>query len=53
MGFQQVGIAVYHNNGLTNVADVVTAFVESKLPQFSNENTCGGGHNHGGGCGNH
>ncbi len=55
MGFQQVGIAVYHNNGLSNVADVVTAFVEGKLPQFTSNNTCGGGggQNHGGGCGNH
>ncbi len=43
MGFQSVGIDVYHCNGLTKVGDIVTALIEGKLPKFTSENTCGGG----------
>ena len=43
MGFMQVGIDVYYAGGLTSVGDAVNALVAGKLPQFSQENTCGGG----------
>ena len=43
VGFNSVGIEVYHNDGINNVGDVVSAFSEGRLPKFSNENTCGGG----------
>jgi predicted Fe-Mo cluster-binding NifX family protein len=55
MGFNSVGIEIFHNNGLTRVGDVVTALTEGRLPRFSQENTCGGGadDHHGGLLGNH
>jgi len=56
MGFQQVGIDVYHNNGITGVSDVLAAFSENKLAKFTQNNTCGGGnneHSSGDGCGGH
>jgi len=43
MGFQQVGIDVYYGGGLNTVGEAVNALVDGKLPQFSMENTCGGG----------
>jgi predicted Fe-Mo cluster-binding NifX family protein len=43
MGFRQVGIQVYHNNGAGTVAEAVQAFIEARLPQFSQDYTCGGG----------
>jgi predicted Fe-Mo cluster-binding NifX family protein len=43
MGFNQVGIDVFYNNGLTNVGQAVNAFTEGKLPRFGQEMTCGGG----------
>lgn len=43
MGFNQVGIEVYHNAGLGLVGQAVSAFAEDKLPQFGQEMTCGGG----------
>ena len=56
MGFNSVGIEVFHNNGLARVGDVVTALTEGKLSKFTVDNTCGGGEAHGhnvGGCGSH
>ncbi|MFC1669576.1 NifB/NifX family molybdenum-iron cluster-binding protein [Spirochaetota bacterium] len=43
MGFNSVGIDVYHNDGLNRVNDVISAFKEGRLPKFSTENTCSGG----------
>jgi predicted Fe-Mo cluster-binding NifX family protein len=43
MGFQQVGIDVYHNGGLSKVGDAVNALAEGKLARFSQDHTCGGG----------
>ena len=47
MGFNQVGIKVFFGNGAQTVGEAVQAFVADKLPQFSQENTCGGGGGHG------
>jgi predicted Fe-Mo cluster-binding NifX family protein len=43
MGFQQVGIQVYHCGQAQTVAEAIQAFSAGRLPQFSQENTCGGG----------
>ena len=43
MGFNQVGISVYFGGEAKNVGEAVNAFIEDKLPQFSQEHTCGGG----------
>ncbi|MGM0452813.1 MAG: NifB/NifX family molybdenum-iron cluster-binding protein [Thermodesulfobacteriota bacterium] len=43
MGFNQVGIEVYYGGGLQTVGDAVNALIEGKLPQFSQQHTCGGG----------
>jgi predicted Fe-Mo cluster-binding NifX family protein len=43
MGFNQVGIDVYHNGGLALVDQVVSAFAEGRLQKFGQEHTCGGG----------
>jgi predicted Fe-Mo cluster-binding NifX family protein len=43
MGFNQVGIEVYHGGGAQTVGQAVNAILEGKLPQFSQEHTCGGG----------
>ncbi len=43
MGFQSVGIDVYHCNGLIKISEIVDAFVNGKLSKFISENTCGGG----------
>ncbi len=45
MGFNQVGIEVFHNGGLSRVGDAAAALVEGRLPRFSSEFTCGGGGN--------
>lgn len=50
MGFQQMGIDVYHGGSAQTVGEAVTAWVQGKLPQFSRQNTCGGGE---GNCGQH
>jgi predicted Fe-Mo cluster-binding NifX family protein len=42
MGFKQVGIDVFYGGGLESVGEAVNALVEGKLPQFSQDNTCGG-----------
>lgn len=43
MGFNQVGIDVFHNDGFLSVGDAVKAYAEGKLPQFGQNMTCGGG----------
>lgn len=44
MGFQQVGIEVYFAGNFPTVGQAAQAFLEGKLPAFSTEFTCGGGH---------
>ncbi len=52
MGFQQMGIDVYHCGQARTVADAIQAFSAGQLPQFSQQHTCGGGgHHHEGSCG--
>ncbi len=63
MGFNQVGIDVYHSGGAGTVNEVISAILDQKLAKFGQEHTCGGGntqpHTCGGGntqphtCGNH
>jgi predicted Fe-Mo cluster-binding NifX family protein len=43
MGFNQVGIQVFHCGGATQVGEAVRAFLAGGLPAFSQEYTCGGG----------
>ncbi|MBU1569935.1 MAG: dinitrogenase iron-molybdenum cofactor biosynthesis protein, partial [Proteobacteria bacterium] len=43
MGFNQVGIEVYFGGDFQTVEKAVQALIDGKLPQFSNEHTCGGG----------
>lgn len=43
MGFNQVGIDVFFGGEAQTVGAAVNAFVEGKLPQFTQEHTCGGG----------
>ena len=43
MGFQQVGITVYYGGGAQTVGQAVEAFLAGQLPEFSLNNTCGGG----------
>jgi len=44
MGFQQVGIQVFHGSGAPTVGQAVHALLMGSLPTFSTEFTCGGGH---------
>lgn len=44
MGFQQVGIKVFHGSGAPSVGHAVQALLMGSLPAFSTEFTCGGGH---------
>lgn len=44
MGFNQAGISVYFGGDSATVGDAVQSFIEGKLPEFSQEHTCGGGH---------
>ncbi len=44
MGFRQVGIAVYYAGNYPAVGQSEPAIDEGKLPAFSTEFTCGGGH---------
>ena len=44
MAFNQVGITVYYAGLQPTVGDGVKAFLAGKLPEFSQENTCHGGH---------
>ena len=43
MGFNQVGIEVYHGGNARNVNEAIQAMLAGQLPQFSQEHTCGGG----------
>ncbi len=43
MGFNQVGIAVYHSSGAPSVGSAVEAFLGQKLSLFTPSHTCGGG----------
>ena len=43
MGFQQMGIQVYHGGTSATVGEAVQALVQGRLPMFSQEFTCGGG----------
>ncbi len=43
MGFNQVGIEVYHGGDAQTVGEAVKAMLAGRLPQFSQEHTCGGG----------
>lgn len=44
LGFQQVGVRVFHGSGAPSVGHAVRAFLMGSLPAFSIENTCGGNH---------
>jgi predicted Fe-Mo cluster-binding NifX family protein len=44
MGFQQVGIRVFHGSGAPTVGQAVQALLMGSLPAFGMEFTCGGGH---------
>jgi predicted Fe-Mo cluster-binding NifX family protein len=46
MGFNQVGIDVYFGAEAQTVGQAIDAFIKGKLPQFSQEHTCGGGGGH-------
>lgn len=43
MGFNQVGISVFHGGPAQTVGQAVEALIDGKLPEFSQEHTCGGG----------
>ncbi|EPR43517.1 Dinitrogenase iron-molybdenum cofactor biosynthesis protein [Desulfovibrio sp. X2] len=44
MGFNQVGIEVFHGAGAESVSHAVEAFLAGQLRRFAPEFTCGGGH---------
>lgn len=46
MGFNQVGIQVYHGSGTPTVKAAVEAFIQDSLPVFTVDQTCGGGGGH-------
>lgn len=46
MGFQQVGVEVFFAGQYPTVGAAVQAFLDGKLPPFSTDFTCGGGHQH-------
>ncbi len=46
MGFQQVGIEVYHCGSARSVGEAVTAWLRGNLPRFGQMHTCGGGDPH-------
>ena len=46
MGFNQVGIDVYFGGDARTVGQAVDAFMAGKLPQFTQQHTCGGGGGH-------
>lgn len=45
MGFQQKGIAVYHDAEREEIRPVVEDMIAGKVPIISNEQVCGGGGN--------
>jgi len=44
MGFQQVGVKVFMGANAPSVGHAVQAFLLGRLPAFTTEFTCGGGH---------
>ncbi|MEW6265257.1 MAG: NifB/NifX family molybdenum-iron cluster-binding protein [Thermodesulfobacteriota bacterium] len=42
LGFNQMGIDVYYGAGVATVKEALAALLEGRLPQFSQEYTCGG-----------
>ncbi|MCJ2165125.1 NifB/NifX family molybdenum-iron cluster-binding protein [Pseudodesulfovibrio sp. S3] len=44
MGFNEVGIQVYHGSGAPTVKAAIEAFLHDSLPVFTVDQTCGGGH---------
>lgn len=44
LGFQQAGIQVFFAGNFPTVGGAVNAYLEGKLPPFSTEFTCQGGH---------
>lgn len=44
MGFQQMGVSCFFAGNYPTVGEAVNAYLEGKLPAFSTEFTCGGGH---------
>ena len=42
-GFNQVGIEVYHGGNAATVGTAVEALINGQLPQFTRNQTCGGG----------
>jgi predicted Fe-Mo cluster-binding NifX family protein len=43
MGFNQAGIQVYYGGGARTVGEAVEFMLAGKLPEFTQEHTCGGG----------
>jgi len=46
LGFDSVGIRVYHNSGIMLVEEAMAAFLVNQLPEFQKNDVCGGGGNH-------
>jgi len=46
MGFNQAGIKVYHGSGAPTVRQAVDALMKDSLPEFTPDQTCGGGGGH-------
>jgi len=46
MGFQQMGIQVFHCGPARTVGEAVQAFSEGRLPEFGQQHTCGGSGGH-------
>ncbi len=44
MGFNQAGIEVFYGGESRTVGEAMGALLEGRLPRFSQEFTCGGGH---------
>jgi predicted Fe-Mo cluster-binding NifX family protein len=43
MGFNQVGIEVFHGGNAQTVGEAVESLMAGDLPQFGQQHTCGGG----------
>lgn len=46
MGFNQVGITVYHEAQTVEIKPVLEAFIDGKIPVIRNDQVCGGGGGH-------
>lgn len=44
LGFEQVGIDVFHGAGAPTVGAAMAAYAEGQLQRFNTNQTCGGGH---------